>query len=627
MVTDTMATDTTFQADAEKARSNGLRLATDPSCLQRRPPATTESGSESSSSHNSTNSFLKPAAARPFATVSVPIATGVTAVDHDAYTPAASNSTLDLLAKHRSVQMIAWLYDYTGGPEDDDWLHEPGVERKRSLAHLAFGWCNISVRGICNVGSLLLLSSCLLMLFAGYPVLYLFLSRNPDQKATSFFGLGGTNGSGQVPALPLFSLVDSDTRFDAYAWTNPLDRVGYHLVFSDEFETAGRTFWPGDDPFWEAMDLHYWVTGDFEWYSPEAVNTSNGFLNVWMQEEATHNLNFRSGMLQSWNKFCFQGGYVEVSVILPGAHDTEGFWPAIWLLGNLGRAGYAGTTQGMWPYSYSSCDVGTLANQTNAQKTAPAAAINAHGLYSSSYDHKLSFLEGQRCSACTCDGEDHPGPNVGVGRSSPEIDIFEIQVNGAHGAASQSFQIAPFDANYTWDQSPKVAQLHGQDTMFNSYTGGVYQEAVSAVAKIPDTAFASSGGVPVTMGVQYDPDWTGDGTGSITWFLNGKPTWTLSGHSLKANRYTEIGQRIIPTEPMTLVINLALSDGFQKVKWDQVEFPAVMKVDYVRVYQKDGQEDRISCDPDDHPTSKYIHDHLDVYMNPNLTVWDQAKYP
>lgn len=32
------------------------------------------------------------------------------------------------------------------------------------------------------------------------------------------------------------------------------------LVFSDEFNTDGRTFYPGDDPFWEAVDLHYWGT-------------------------------------------------------------------------------------------------------------------------------------------------------------------------------------------------------------------------------------------------------------------------------------------------------------------------------------------------------------------------------
>lgn len=33
------------------------------------------------------------------------------------------------------------------------------------------------------------------------------------------------------------------------------------LVFSDEFNTDGRTFYPGEDPYWEAVDLHYWVRG------------------------------------------------------------------------------------------------------------------------------------------------------------------------------------------------------------------------------------------------------------------------------------------------------------------------------------------------------------------------------
>jgi hypothetical protein len=33
----------------------------------------------------------------------------------------------------------------------------------------------------------------------------------------------------------------------------------WDLVFSDEFNTDGRTFYPGDDPYWEAVDLHYWA--------------------------------------------------------------------------------------------------------------------------------------------------------------------------------------------------------------------------------------------------------------------------------------------------------------------------------------------------------------------------------
>lgn len=33
-------------------------------------------------------------------------------------------------------------------------------------------------------------------------------------------------------------------------------------------------------------------------------------------------------------------------------------------MGNLGRAGYGGSLDGTWPYTYDSCDVGTLPNQT-----------------------------------------------------------------------------------------------------------------------------------------------------------------------------------------------------------------------------------------------------------------------
>lgn len=49
------------------------------------------------------------------------------------------------------------------------------------------------------------------------------------------------------------------------------------------------------------------------------------------------------------------------------------------------------------------------------------------------YNYTLSYLPGQRLSACTCpDDETHPGPRSSdggfVGRSAPEIDMIEAQV-------------------------------------------------------------------------------------------------------------------------------------------------------------------------------------------------------
>ena len=36
----------------------------------------------------------------------------------------------------------------------------------------------------------------------------------------------------------------------------------------------------------------------------------------------------QSGMVQSWNKFCFTGGIVEFSARLPGSPQVGGLWPA-----------------------------------------------------------------------------------------------------------------------------------------------------------------------------------------------------------------------------------------------------------------------------------------------------------
>jgi hypothetical protein len=94
----------------------------------------------------------------------------------------------------------------------------------------------------------------------GYPILSHFLA--PQKQTTQGgFNLGGTNATGQVAAFPTnFELIDLDTPQDAY--TKPSYDTGEDmvLVFSDEFETDGRTFFPGDDPFWEGVDLHYWGT-------------------------------------------------------------------------------------------------------------------------------------------------------------------------------------------------------------------------------------------------------------------------------------------------------------------------------------------------------------------------------
>lgn len=55
-----------------------------------------------------------------------------------------------------------------------------------------------------------------------------------------------------------WGLIDLETPQDAYSMASYTDGSSWQLVFSDEFNTDGRTFYPGDDPYWEAVDLHYW---------------------------------------------------------------------------------------------------------------------------------------------------------------------------------------------------------------------------------------------------------------------------------------------------------------------------------------------------------------------------------
>ena len=48
-----------------------------------------------------------------------------------------------------------------------------------------------------------------------------------------------------------------------------------------------------------------------QWYDPDAITTKDGYLEITFDAIKNHNLDYRSGMLQSWNKMCFKGGLIE----------------------------------------------------------------------------------------------------------------------------------------------------------------------------------------------------------------------------------------------------------------------------------------------------------------------------
>ncbi|KAF8893334.1 glycoside hydrolase family 16 protein [Infundibulicybe gibba] len=458
----------------------------------------------------------------------------------------------------------------------------------------------------------------LMGLFVGYPVSTYF-TRIPLSNQGGF-NLGGLNASGQVPFLTGgWGLVDVDSPVEAHIKPSWVHGTEMQLVFSDEFNVDGRSFYPGDDPYWEAADLHYWATNNSEWYDPAAVTTQDGKLVITLSKKNTHKLNYEGGLLSSWNKFCFTGGYIEASVQLPGANNILGLWPAIWTMGNLGRAGFGASSDGTWPYSYDSCDVGTVANQTH-NGLPHAATINGDAKYGGG----LSWLPGQRLSRCTCPGEDHPGPmhsdGTFVGRAAPEIDIFEAQIEEKTliAGVSQSSQWAPFNERYKWLNTSENLQINNASISYlNTFVGNFVQQATSVVTDTDPRCYERNGGCFSIYGFEYKP---GFDNSYITWISDNKVAWTLRGVGMGPDTAVEIGTRPVPQEPMYIILNLGISTNFGFVDFDNLPFPAHMLVDYIRVYQPVDALN-IGCDPKDFPTKAYIERHLEAYTNPNLTTW------
>lgn len=241
--------------------------------------------------------------------------------------------------------------------------------------------------------------------------------------------------------------VDPDTPSDAQNVTSSRGDT-WTLVMSDEFNTEGRSFKPGKDHLWTSLALADGTNDALEIYAHNMTSTecnddgdcyfyieadtSEETLSLWNSyadpagyEDTT--FYYRSATVQSWNKFCIQGGLVVVRAQLPGAVTNSSgnpdidngesartataayypTWPGIWMMGNLGRALYTASTTRMWPFTYNDCN-DTVFNSSN-----------------------------QRISAC--DNDPGSGMNANQGRGAPEIDILE----GAGTVISSSIQAGP----------------------------------------------------------------------------------------------------------------------------------------------------------------------------------------
>ena len=506
--------------------------------------------------------------------------------------------------------------------EDDDYLHNPDpIEDAKYQKHRM--WNDLKTmdkRSSTTLFGLLFFFLGAMALFVVLPALtfthavhHTVPVKGGSNGSNAFYGPAGSNAeytkNGTIvlteylyPQLSAIrtSLVDPDTP-EQYHTRTAKDGSDWKLVFSDEFAAEGRTFYEGDDQFWYAPDFHYDATKDLEWYDPDAVTTANGTVNMRMDAFMNHDLYYRSGMLHSWNRMCFTQGVMEVSARLPNYGNITGLWPGMWAMGNLGRPGYMASTDGVWPYSYDTCDAGITFNQSSPDG--------------------INYLPGQRLNSCTCPGDDHPNP--GTGRGAPEIDILEgeVDTNIRVGVASQSMQIAPMDIWYIPDYN--WVEIHNASvTTMNTYAGGPFQQAVSGITTLNTDWY--NRGVGERYFQKYAFEYLNDNNdGYVRWFVGDNPTFTVHANALAPNG--NIGWRRISKEPMSMIINMGISKNWAYIDFPSIDFPVTLEVDSVRIYQPSDQIN-LSCDPEDYPTYDYINEHPLAYNIWNYTLWNQTGY-
>eukprot|EP01039_Chlorochromonas_danica_P004434 gene4434-4858_t len=447
------------------------------------------------------------------------------------------------------------------------------------------------------------------------------------------------------PWLVLGTLIDPETPY--LTKTRQADGKKLTLVMSDEFNQEGRGFASAEDEIFEALDRPDNSNESIQYYnaSKEYATTRGGSLVIttkptkasWYQWDSSSyrpirlTKNYTSAMVQSWNKFCFTGGVLELAVRLPGYVDGGGLWPAIWLNGNLARVTYEASTVFTWPWSYDRCG---------------------------EIDH---LEEKQEINAC----DPHPGfgLNPNQGRGAPEIDLFEV-MSGApmpgypgptRAFMSSSLQLAPglpkdirprnghpLNSSQVWYKDLFVGErsalnfaFWGQEcgpTTTMSQSLKYMEDSLSANTYLEDTHYNEIH--------NYKLEWQPGEKGYLMWYLDDKLIFGINGTSI-----SDLTGGLIPVEPMYIIMNIALSH-----RWGMPEpcpvsrcaacyqcydctnpdcqcalpeglkgcrvLPAEMHIDYVRLYQDlEDSSHSLGCSTPSFPSADFINAHPERYQD------------
>ncbi|CAM9322280.1 unnamed protein product [Pylaiella littoralis] len=443
-------------------------------------------------------------------------------------------------------------------------------------------------------------------------------------------GGGGRGGRGGVARA---SWIDPDTLAEYHTKDYEGDSRDFDLVFSDEFNRADRTFHDGQDPRWTAVNKNDYTNKALQFYSNDMCKTRNGSLVVTANNTEieftyydtphkkfkTMKKTYVSGMLQSWNKFCFTGGTVEIRAILPGRGDVGGLWPAMWLMGNLARATYTASSDFTWPWSYNKCNRST--------------------------EEQAGWQKQQEISAC--DSSVHYGLHPNTGRGAPEIDMMETMGGDGVGQVSPG---TPILERPTEGRIPRPGEwyekgiVYGQNSSVNKWFYGVhlkhdrpeksyFSDAVSGNHALSATHFEEMH----TFRLDWQPGKEEDGTkGYLRWYLDDELLYGIDDDTLGSFRGSQI-----PLEPVYLILNTAISStwGFPVCKpgcacdcFDASDpacecavdpefyglFPAEFVIDHVRVYQaRNDSSHTVGCDTKEYPTRDFILANHERYKDPS----------
>ncbi|KAG6953518.1 hypothetical protein JG688_00012791 [Phytophthora aleatoria] len=502
--------------------------------------------------------------------------------------------------------------------------------------------------------------------------------------------------------------IDPDTPEDRQTITNSRGRK-WDLVMSDEFNVANRSFQPGDDHMWTSLDKPDGVNGALEIYAHNMTGTKcddDGTCYFYIEVDSDNYT------VSVYNMYKHPPGYQNSTFFYRAAMvtsnpdlalgkngqvtDTSYYptWPGIWMMGNLGRAIFSGSTNRMWPFSYDRCEP------------------------------EIFDPSNQRINAC--DDDPGYGLNPNQGRGAPEIDLLE----GGGLAISSSLQIAPgmpsdfrlFPADSTLPTrtaclryaannncAKKSAKVQSFTTVNASVARGITENSCTTTtcpASLdvngdldfidgngknhwginsngtcfpimnsylcdPDNSDsrcasprnsttpksnamdpfnyqmdAISSNWPVHLGAYtnylvYQLEWVTGQNGYVRWMLDGNPLFEVTADAFSnvpQNSNSSNPQKMMLEEPMSLIFNVALSSSWgttppnpgnacredgsdETVNKICDEFPMFMKIDYIRLYQDQGEDldadnyMQVGCDPESHPTKEWIQGHIDEYQD------------